>query len=153
LPSRYMDITAIGLLANLALAMHLLCEGKPRSVPRLLGMACVAAGMVLITVVFIKRTPGDVAAMQQRYDFSLVQTYYTRNYLSSGNPGYLQHAPLPQRTEASAIPGHAIHTRIAATIANGRRARCVASSWIVRNPFREHPAHGARTLCAVRDHY
>ena len=94
LPSRYMDITAIGLLANLALAMHLLCEGKPRSVPRLLGMACVAAGMVLITVVFIKRTPGDVAAMQQRYDFSLVQTYYTRNYLSSGNPGYLQHAPL-----------------------------------------------------------
>jgi hypothetical protein len=94
LPSRYMDITAIGLLANLALAMHLLYEGKPRSVPKLLGVACVAIGMALITVVFIKRTPGDMAAMQQRHDFSLVQTYYARNYLISGNPSYLQHAPL-----------------------------------------------------------
>jgi hypothetical protein len=94
LPSRYMDITAIGLLANLALAMHLLREGKPRSVPRLLGTACVAVAMALITLVFIKRTPGDMAAMQQRHDFSLVQTYYTRSYLSSGNPDYLQHAPL-----------------------------------------------------------
>ena len=91
LPSRYMDITAIGLLANLALAMHLLGEGKLRSVPRRLGIACVATGIVLITAVFFKRTPGDMAAMQLRYDFSLIQTHYTRDYLSSGNPGYLQH--------------------------------------------------------------
>jgi hypothetical protein len=103
LPSRYMGITAIGLLANLALAMHLLCEVKPRSVPRRFGMACVATGIVLITVVFIKRTPGDMAAMQQRHDFSLIETHYTRNYLSSGNPGFLQHPlltiPYPDATQ------------------------------------------------------
>jgi hypothetical protein len=94
LPSRYMAISAIGLLANLALAMHLLGEGKPRSLPKLFGIACVATGIALITLVLVKRTPGDMAAMQQRHDFSLIETYYTSNYLSSGNPDYLQHPQL-----------------------------------------------------------
>jgi hypothetical protein len=94
IPPRYSNITTIGLLANFALALHLMRAEQLRTTAKYLSWTAVILGVGAIAVIFMKRIPDDMDAMQQRYDFGRMETYYTHAYLSTGNPSFLQHPSL-----------------------------------------------------------
>lgn len=78
LPSRYCEIPAIGLAANLWLALKL--AGKGSAMRWVAPVVCVA--IILIGWVFWYRTPGDLASMRQRHIFTTVETYNVQRYLA-----------------------------------------------------------------------
>lgn len=94
IPPRYSNITSIGLLANLTLALTLASNQRLSPLVKYLGYAAIILGVGVTSVVFVKRTPSDVDDMQQRYDFSRMETFYTRSYLMSRDPAFLQHSSL-----------------------------------------------------------
>lgn len=94
IPPRYSNIASIGLLANLALALILASNWRPNTLVKYLGYASIVLGVGITSVIFVKRTPRDIDDMQQRYDFGRMETFYTRSYLISRDPAFLQHAPL-----------------------------------------------------------
>ncbi|WP_157956439.1 hypothetical protein [Dyella sp. C11] len=94
IPSRYSNICALGLLANLGLALSLVFDEQLGAHRRTLGQVAIALGAGVIAFVFIKRFPDDMDVVHQRYDFSRMETFYTRSYLRSKNPAFLQHPSL-----------------------------------------------------------
>ena len=92
--SRYTNITALGLLANLGIERRLTSDTKLGAVTKYAGRGAIAIGVGIISYVFVLRTPADIDSMQQRYDFSRMETFYTRSYLLSKDPTYLQHSSL-----------------------------------------------------------
>jgi hypothetical protein len=81
LPSRYSEITAIGLAANLWLALKLAGRRPPlRWIRFAIGTAAVLVGWVLW-----HRTPDDLASMRQRHVFTTIETQNVQRYLA-GSP-------------------------------------------------------------------
>lgn len=93
LSSRYTGLAAIGLVANLALALQGL-RHPSSSTRRRLVVGLIVLSMALVAVVLVRRTPFDLAAMHQRHQFLLIETYYTRAYLRDRNPDDLRHPDL-----------------------------------------------------------
>lgn len=94
LPSRYADIAALGLLANFALALSLVFQEHLPIIKRYSGYISIALFVSIVAAAFIQRTAGDMDEMQQRYDFSRMQAFYTHSYLVTRYPGFLQHPSL-----------------------------------------------------------
>lgn len=78
LPSRYTEIPALGIAANLWLALQLMpSSGKWR-----IGAACAAlVGIFLTAYAFRLRTPDDHVAMVQRHEFTSIETLNVHNYV------------------------------------------------------------------------
>lgn len=94
LPSRYMLIPAIGLLANLALAIHLALASEVSRLHRILSSVGVVIGVTLIAAALAWRTPDDIESMKQRHQFNLIESFYTQNYLRSKDANFLQQPSL-----------------------------------------------------------
>lgn len=93
LTSRYSDIPALGLAANLALA--LLGFRQVGSVFwRRITLVLIAASTILMCGVLARRLPMDLAAMHQRHQFLLIETHYTQAYLRNHNADELKHPGL-----------------------------------------------------------
>lgn len=81
LSSRYTEIPALGVAANLWLALQLTVSMHRWRV----ATTCASvAGILLATYAFHLRTPSDHAAMVQRYEFSAIQARNVRSYLQGG---------------------------------------------------------------------
>ncbi|HEX7324218.1 MAG TPA: hypothetical protein VF292_02540 [Rhodanobacteraceae bacterium] len=78
LPPRYVEITAIGVAANAWLALKLVTRRGALRWSRF----GVCAGALLVAWVFWRRTPNDLASMQQRHIFTSFATYNVRRYLT-----------------------------------------------------------------------
>lgn len=91
LPSRYSEIPAIGIAANLWLALKLVSRTGARK-HKAYGVA-LACGVALVGWTFWQRTPEDLQAMQQRHAFSTVETTNVRHYFAG--------QPLPLLPEGS----------------------------------------------------
>jgi hypothetical protein len=93
LTSRYSNIPALGLLANLALAL-LGLQQVTVSAQRRGVVVLVALSTILIGTVLMHRLPMDMTAMRQRHQFLLIETHYTQAYLRDHNPDDLRHPGL-----------------------------------------------------------
>lgn len=79
LSSRYTEIPALGIAANLWLALQLMSSMHRWRT----AIACaIATGVCIATYAFYLRMPSDYAAMAQRHEFSSIQTRNVRGYLA-----------------------------------------------------------------------
>ncbi|MDQ7996432.1 MAG: hypothetical protein AAGC76_11325 [Luteibacter sp.] len=100
LASRYMDISALALIANAWLAAHLMGERTDERKQRIL-VAAVAVVFACVTARGLtNRTGTDVASMIERGHLSLIETRNVTGYAASGNPAWLDQPgleiPYPQ---------------------------------------------------------
>lgn len=94
LPSRYMEIPAIGLLGNLWLALRMPYHPTTPSILKLAGTSVAVLGIVLIAITLAGRTQGDLVGMRSHYSLSEVETRNVRAYLASDNLIFLQQPAL-----------------------------------------------------------
>lgn len=81
LPSRYSEIAAIGIAANVWIALKLIDRWPGLHYSRLI----VACGMLVLGYVFLLRTPGDFFAMWGRHVFTTIETQNVQRLLA-GQP-------------------------------------------------------------------
>jgi len=93
LTSRYSDIPALGLVANLALAL-LGFRQMSTALWRRIMLALITVSTILVCGVLIRRLTMDLAAMHQRHQFLLIETHYTQAYLRDRNADALKHPGL-----------------------------------------------------------
>lgn len=90
--SRYSEISALGVVCNLWLALQLAGHVRRR---RVLAVSALVVGIGAIAYAFWTRTPADLAAMVQRHNFTTVETKNVRRYIAG--------IPLPILPEGSQL--------------------------------------------------
>jgi len=94
LASRYMDIPALGVICNMALALQMASRPAFARIWRAALITMAALSIALVGIVLQRGYVVDIAAMRQRYQFNLVETYYTQRYLRHHRASDLDHPSL-----------------------------------------------------------
>lgn len=122
LSSRYMDLTAMGLILNAWFATRLVWPPASSSVPRGgLGKA-IAIGFALVAIVGLyRRTGADLQAVRERHHLTVVEMGHVRDYVRTGDPTQLvqpfQHIPYPDADRLrSLLDNPTIHDMLPASV-------------------------------------